>query len=93
MNMLGSSGDVLGSSGSGRAAVVMTSVVESAGSAETVFVHLLELGILFGREDRLVGVVPFGEECFHLFHFLLGQEVIVLVDGFCLVADAFLSCF
>lgn len=63
-----------------------------AESAAPVVRHLFILAVLFGCEHGLECFVAFGHQVLHLLHLFLGQQVVVLVDGFGLGAKVVLSC-
>jgi hypothetical protein len=65
----------------------------AAAGASAVVMHFFKLGKLVRGKHRFIGVVAFGEDGLHLFSFFLGQEVVVLVDGFYLAAETFLTGF
>jgi hypothetical protein len=80
-----------------RAETIATAMFKAA-RAEIVVIaeavmHLFELGILFRCQHRLIGVVAFCQEGLHLFLFLPGQEVIVVMDRLDLAVQVFLTCF
>jgi hypothetical protein len=68
--------------------------IGAAGATEVTAGHpLLEFAVLVGGQDRLKVVVAGGHQGFDLFAFLLGQEVVVVVDGLGLTAEVILAGF
>ena len=55
----------------------------------TVMMHFFELGVLVRGKHSLVSIVALSQKGLHLISFLLGQQVVILVNGLDLAVKIF----